>query len=108
MVLGAAVTELTDRITMTQQVYTIYATPRSGRVLSRQWTDKKPFSRRVRWYCAGLEPELRSANIRLEFEDSDGVCHKFYKSNVELANTDWERFKQGIGTIQLRNERVDQ
>ena len=46
-ILGAAVPELTDRITMTQQVYTIYATPRQHKpdgytflVIAVEWNPK--------------------------------------------------------------------
>lgn len=75
-----------------------------GRVFSHQWTDKKPFTRRVRWYCLGWRDEDRKKDIRLEFEDTLGVSHRFFGNNYEAAEKEFEEFKDGkVDTIQLQH-----
>ena len=59
------------------------------------------FNRRIRWYA-----DEEDTNIRLEFTDQDGECHRFYRS-AELAKLDWQRFRGGEGTILFREEKTN-
>ena len=55
------------------------------RTLSHQWVNRKPFTRRVRWYAAGIENKAaRETN------------------NPSAAQFDWNRFKGGEPTSVLR------
>ncbi len=50
------------------------------------------WNRRVQWFQGDND-------IRLKFEDTDGIVSKFYKSK-EDAQRDWESFKKGELTTQ--------
>lgn len=69
-----------------------------SRVWSHQWSDKKPFTRRLRWYCAGWSDENRKLDIRIKFDDSEGTQNRFYGNDVVSAEKDWNDFKAGILT----------
>jgi len=70
-------------------------------MLSHQWSDKKPFTRRVRWYCKNLSE--RDKDIRLKFEDEEGVAHRLYGDDEAAADKDWQAFRDGtLNTTQMR------
>ena len=72
-----------------------------SRVFSHQWRDKRPFTRRVRWLCASWTE--RDKDIRLEFEDQDGVVNRFYGDDKARAEKDYDDFKKGLtSTLSLR------
>lgn len=71
----------------------------AARTLSHQWRDRKPFSRRVRWYAAGLLGDDRNVNIRLEFTDQTGTANRFYRNDHTRATADWEAFRNGTLTV---------
>lgn len=71
---------------------------RTGRVLSLQWSDRKPFTRRVRWYCAELTPEGRGQDIRLLFDDAEGTANRLYGNDKAAAEADYKAFKTGKAT----------
>lgn len=76
-----------------------------ARVFSHQWSDKKPFTRRVRWYCEPWEPHgPRDKNIRLQFDDSHGKANRNYGNHKDLADRDWNAFTEGkLTTLQILN-----
>ena len=77
------------------------------RTLSHQWVNRKPFTRRVRWYAAGIENKAaRETNIKLVFEDAEGEVRLYYDNNPSAAQFDWNRFKGGEPTSVLRNNQT--
>jgi hypothetical protein len=76
------------------------------RQLSKQWTDKKPFSRRVRWYAKGLDSyESRNTDVKLQFVDEFGCVNRYYGNNGAMAECDFNHFKAGtITTVELRRK----
>jgi hypothetical protein len=71
------------------------------RTLVKQWTDKKPFTRRVRWYAAGLDAVNRLVDVKLVFEDEFGLVKRYY-ANAALASDHWERFRSGTPALDFR------
>ncbi len=72
-----------------------------SRTLSHQWSDRKPFTRRVRWYAANLSEEGRNQNIRLQFEDGTGKYSKTYGDDTDTAKQDYNAFKSGTLTVEI-------
>lgn len=72
-----------------------------SRIFSHQWSNKKPFTRRVQWYCDAWErgKEDRTKNIRLQFEDELGVFNKVYGDDKITAEQDWKDFRNGKTTL---------
>jgi hypothetical protein len=81
-----------------------------SRSLSHQWSDKKPFTRRARWYAQTREWDYAKecyvyTDIRLKFEDESGEQSKLYGDNGAEAQADWEAFKEGrLTTEMVRNK----
>lgn len=69
--------------------------------LSKQWTDHKPFTRRVQWLCSSLED--RDSGIVLKFEDGTGLFRRHYGEDAATAAADWQSFRGGIGVSELRS-----
>lgn len=78
-----------------------------SRSLHKSWDNReerrergryKGWTRRVRWYES-------TTDIRLCFEDPDGVVSKIYKDHPS-AEHDWTMFKKGKTVQEFRNEVV--
>ena len=70
----------------------------------KSWQSDRPLkrdSRRVRWFQGNVGGQL---SIRLNFEDGDGSCNRFYTSKEE-ANAEYEAFI--AGELSVRELMVD-
>lgn len=56
--------------------------------------------RRIIWY------EDQSNNIKLSLEDKEHKLNILY-NNQELAQKDWERFKNGASALEIQKEQLD-
>lgn len=85
-----------------------------SRVQSHRWDNREQlrkngrysgWNKRVTWYCTfeSIKDGTRDKDIRIKFEDEEGVAHKFYGDDKVNAERDWMDFRHGaVSTTMLR------
>lgn len=80
-----------------------------ARFLSHSWADRKPFTRRARFYCESREWNEQFkcyvyTGIRVAYTDQEGEVSLTYDDDSS-ARADWEAFKSGALTTTILREK---